>query len=451
MKKLPIHPLAELLPPMTPAEFSALKEDVFRNGQREPAVLLDGKVLDGRHRQEACAEIGKPLKTVKYDPAWGNPAWFVYSKAVHRNLTDSQKAAAAVGLLDELARDSRQRSAANLVQNARGGNPAPSGNGHSREAAASLFGVSGRYVQEAAFIRKQDRRLFDQVLRGALTLPRAKRDLNRRHKRQLLKKAAAAAPHVGEWEVRVADCIEGLDTIPRGGARLIFADPPYNIGVDYGHGRSADRLPAHVYLEWCNQWVLACAEALAEDGSLFILINDVWADAIGAMVTRQANGLHRRNWIIWHETFGVYQADNFASCARHLFYCVKDPERCIFHAHAVTEPSLRQTVYRDKRANPNGRTLGNVWQIPRLVDNAAERVPGFPTQLPVALVRRVVECCTDPGDLVVDPFNGSGTTGEAAIRTGRRYLGFDVSRRYVARSDTRLRAVAAELAKTMKA
>ncbi len=93
MPKLQIHPLANLLPRMTDAEFGALKSDIEQTrAVREPAVLLDGKILDGRHRAQACDELGIELPTIDFDAKWGSPVRYVYSKAVHRNLTDSQKA-----------------------------------------------------------------------------------------------------------------------------------------------------------------------------------------------------------------------------------------------------------------------------------------------------------------------------------------------------------------------
>src|SRR5262249_27918514 len=150
-----------------------------------------------------------------------------------------------------------------------------------------------------------------------------------------------------------------------------FADPPYNVGVDYGDGAKADRLPDEQYLGWCRQWMKACADLLAPDGSLWVLIGDEYADHFGLLL-RQA-GLHRRSWIKCYERFGVNQANNFNRCSRHLFYCLKDPRRFAFNADAVTRPSDRQTKYGDQRADPGGKIWDDVWEIPRLVGTANER------------------------------------------------------------------------------
>jgi site-specific DNA-methyltransferase (adenine-specific) len=127
---------------------------------------------------------------------------------------------------------------------------------------------------------------------------------------------------------------------------------------------------------------------------------------------------------------------------------VKDPERFVFHESAVLRLSDRQVKYADRRAHPGGKLWDSVWginpPIPRLVANSHERLPGFPTQLPLALLNAVVGCASDPGDLVCDPFSGSATTGEAAIRLGRRYLGFEQSPVFAERSRQRLQAVSLE-------
>jgi DNA modification methylase len=97
------------------------------------------------------------------------------------------------------------------------------------------------------------------------------------------------------------------------------------------------------------------------------------------------------------------------------------------------------------RAAPEGKLWDDVWginpPIPRLTGTCAERLPGFPTQLPLALLRPVVLCASDPGDLVIDPYSGSATSGASALESGRRYLGIERESEFVRLS--RLRRAAA--------
>jgi site-specific DNA-methyltransferase (adenine-specific) len=110
-----------------------------------------------------------------------------------------------------------------------------------------------------------------------------------------------------------------------------------------------------------------------------------------------------------------------------------------------TRPSDRQTKYADKRADPAGKLWDNVWginpPIPRLTGTCDERIPEFPTQLPLALLEPIVLCASEPGDLIVDPFSGSGTTGAAAIRHGRRYIGIEQSAKFADLARMRLKGV----------
>jgi site-specific DNA-methyltransferase (adenine-specific) len=229
------------------------------------------------------------------------------------------------------------------------------------------------------------------------------------------------------------NCLDVLPSVQPGSARLIFADPPYNIGIAYdGH---EDRMEPAAYLDWCRRWMEAAAQVLTPDGSLWLLCNHEWSARL--QLALEGAGLHHRQTVIWYETFGVNCTRKFNRCSRPLLWMVRDPRRFVFHADAVRTRSARQDLG-DRRANPAGKILDDVWTIPRIAGSHDERIEGFPTQLPLELLRRVVGCASDPDDLVVDPFNGSGTTGVACVASGRRYLGIEQSASYAARARQRL-------------
>jgi hypothetical protein len=119
-------------------------------------------------------------------------------------------------------------------------------------------------------------------------------------------------------------------------------------------------------------------------------------------------------------------------------------------AETVNRPSDRQAKYLDKRANPDGKTCDSVWgvspPIPRLTGTCAERLPDFPTQLPLDLLRPMVGCASDPGDLVIDPFAGSATTGVAALVAGRRFLGIERQAKFADLAAARQRAAPSSIA-----
>jgi site-specific DNA-methyltransferase (adenine-specific) len=101
-------------------------------------------------------------------------------------------------------------------------------------------------------------------------------------------------------------------------------------------------------------------------------------------------------------------------------------EDAYFDEAAAKVPSKRQTKYNDKRAVPGGKIMEDVWtDIPRLTGNSKERIKDFQTQLPVALVRRMLDITCPKKGWVLDPFCGSGTTGVAAKQSDRRFIGFE--------------------------
>lgn len=303
--------------------------------------------------------------------------------------------------------------------------------------------LDGKGARNAAEVWEKAPATAMAILSGGLgTVAQAKREIARTEKRAALEvKAAAVAASVVSpmWEVIVSDCIKTMRDLEPGSVRLIFADPPYNIGIDYGDHHD-DAMDPEDYVAWTEVWVSAAVRLLTPDGSLWFLINSEWADVVGGIL-REA-GLHRRSWITWYESFGVNVANNFNRCSRHLFYTVKDPRNFVFNRDAVTRPSDRQLKYDDKRADPGGKTWDDVWginpPIPRLTGTSAERIPDFPTQLPLALLLPIVGCASEPGDLVLDPFSGSGTTGAAAIRLGRRFIGIEQSATFACLSRLRL-------------
>lgn len=236
--------------------------------------------------------------------------------------------------------------------------------------------------------------------------------------------------------ITVCDCIEvmsgwrtvaGWMSLNGGhGFDLIVTDPPYNIGIDYGSGKKADRRKD--YVEWCREWIRACASVLAPEGSMWVICGQEYGAHID--IAMQDAGLTMRSRITWHESFGVQCANKFARTSRPIFYAVKNPKQFTFNREAVMVPSARQTKYNDRRAAPGGKVMGDVWSINRVCGTFRERVKGVPTQLPEELVRRIVGVSSNRGDYVLDPFAGSGTVPAVAEAMGRVGHGVELNPEY---------------------
>jgi site-specific DNA-methyltransferase (adenine-specific) len=239
--------------------------------------------------------------------------------------------------------------------------------------------------------------------------------------------------------IHTGDCLAVLVSLPRESVDLVVADPPYNIGIDYGGGAKADRRGD--YWEWCRKWIYLCHRVLRPHGSMWVISGQEHSAEID--ISMRLDDFEIRNRVTWHETFGVYCRRKFGRCSRPIIYGVKDAKNFTFNVEAVTVPSARQAKYGDSRAAPGGKVMGDVWEIPRVCGTFKERVKGVPTQLPSELVRRIIGVSSNPGDVVLDPFAGSGTTLAVAKAMGRSGVGIELNPDYAQIATRRIEEVAA--------
>ncbi len=257
-------------------------------------------------------------------------------------------------------------------------------------------------------------------------------------------------------KVHQGDCIAKLGEIEPASVDLVFADPPFNIGYEYDV--YDDSQSQAEYLDFSRKWMKAVAEALKPTGTFWLAIGDEYAAEL-KLIAQSDVGLTCRSWVIWYYTFGVNCVRGFSRSHTHLFHFVKDPEQFTFNSDnpAVRVPSARQLVYADARANSKGRLPDNTWILrpqdapnggfspthdtwyfARVAGTFKEREGFHGCQMPEQLLGRIIRTSSNPGDLVVDPFGGSGTTLATAKKLGRRWLGIELSRDYVKRIKSRL-------------
>lgn len=236
-------------------------------------------------------------------------------------------------------------------------------------------------------------------------------------------------------KILCGDCVDLLNKAREPFADLVFADPPFNIGYQYD--QYDDTLKKDKYLHWTRDWMAACVSVLKPHGSFYIAIGDEYAAHI--RLIGEDLGLCLRNWIIWHYTFGQQTKAKFARSHAHIFYFVKDEKSHTFNDWKIRLPSDRQLLYNDKRANATGKMPDDVWNTySRVCGTFKERQGWHPCQMPELLLARIVAVSSKPGDLVLDPFSGSGTTAAAAVQLGRDFCGIDISENYVENCQKRL-------------
>lgn len=440
-------------------DIDALATSIREIGLLQPVVIDSRKkLIAGRRRLEACKQLGMAVidtfTAVSVDTLLKQARAESDENTCRKDFTPEeavrmgQRIEAAIAAMNREAKkkaggDKKSKTAKESLP-ANCGKRSPSER-HSQETSsrvASTVGMKPRSYEKAkAVVDSGNQQAIEQMNKTGKVDP-AFRAVKREEKKQALRKKAAEVGKQIEkpqWNIVLGDCVKELPKIK--GARLIVADPPYNIGLDYGEDGIEDDLDEDEYVRWCQSWINRCTGALTKDGSLWVIINDEWADQLALLLT--GAGLHRRAWIKWYETFGVCCTNNFNRCSRHILYYVVDPKRFVFNADSryIRRPSDRQAKYNDQRADPDGKLWDDVWTIPRLVDNAAERIPDFPTQIPLAITRAIVACASEPGDLVVDPFCGSGSTGHAALELHRRFTGIEIGERFLELATVRLAGV----------
>lgn len=205
--------------------------------------------------------------------------------------------------------------------------------------------------------------------------------------------------------------------------KLTFLDPPDNIGLDY-NGYS-DNLDTMQYEGLLGGWLTKACRIT--DGPVFISFNEHWTHVIEGTIEANKEEIKLVQRLYWSYTFGQNCRKKYTPCIRPIYWLNDDT----IYPDTIKVPSARQVKYKDKRAKAGGRLPSNVWDFSRICGTFKERRPHVPTQHPEALMRRIILGHSQPGELVLDPFCGTGTTAIVCKREGRRCLTMDVDQSYV--------------------
>jgi DNA modification methylase len=260
--------------------------------------------------------------------------------------------------------------------------------------------------------------------------------------------------------IHQGDCLKLMRQIDTGSIGLAFADPPFNIG--YKYDKYHDRLEDKDYLDWCSAWISEIHRILKPTGTFWLAIGDEYAAELKVAATRQIETpFVMRGWVVWYYTFGVNCTRKFNRSHAHLFQFIKDEKNFTFNAEdpLVRVPSARALVYGDSRANPTGRlpddtwvlrpqdapecfqSMDDTWYYSRVAGTFKERQGFHGCQMPEQLLGRIIRVSSNPGDVVFDPFSGSGTTLAVAKKLGRQFLGTELSEDYAKYATDRLKSI----------
>ncbi len=231
------------------------------------------------------------------------------------------------------------------------------------------------------------------------------------------------------WSLYRGDVLEVLKSIDSKSIDVVFADPPYllsNGGVTCQSGRmvsvnkgewDSSKGFAADYA-WHRSWLRACRRVLKDEGTIWV--SGTYHNIYLVGHAMQSLGFRMLNDIAWLKP----NAAPNLGC------------RCFTHSHetvlwASKSSSARHTFnYEEMKADNGGKQMRSYWTF--TTPKASEKSHGkHPTQKPLALLDRIVRASTNPGEMVLDPFVGSGTTGAAAVRNGRRFIGIDANAEYL--------------------
>lgn len=239
------------------------------------------------------------------------------------------------------------------------------------------------------------------------------------------------------------DSMEILPLLPKRSADLIIADPPYNLTKDF-HGMCFAKRSADSYEEYTRAWLSKAAPLLKEDGSIYVCCDWESSLVIGRVLQEFFTV---RNRITWQREKGRGAAHNWKNGMEDIWFATNSEDYC-FHVDAVKVRRRVIAPYRtegqprgwDETAAGNFRDTcpSNFWDDLTVPFWSMPENTAHPTQKPEKLLAKLILASSDPGDLVFDPFLGSGTTSVTAKKLGRHYLGIEANERYCIWCEKRL-------------
>ncbi len=261
-------------------------------------------------------------------------------------------------------------------------------------------------------------------------------------------KTLAHKSELGElWRADVMELLGGLED---GSVDLVVTDPPYAIGKDAWDVFASQE----VYVDWCDAWLAEVERVLTPSGSAYVC---GFSEILAEIKARSGPRFKACRWLVWFYKNKANLGSDWGRSHESILHLRKtaktklnvDAVRVPYNSHTKKYPARVQAVTsqyggknqrRDKwQPHPLGAKPRDVFEIPVLCNGMAERNE-HPTQKPEELIRRMIAASSNPGDLVVDPFGGSGTTATIAEKLDRRWVVGDADARYIGLTRRRLTA-----------
>jgi len=233
------------------------------------------------------------------------------------------------------------------------------------------------------------------------------------------------------------DCLEGMKKIPDGLIDLTVTSPPYNIGKEY-----EDIARIEDYVAWCVKWMDQIHRVTKDNGTFWLNVGYLEVEDKGLAIPIpyllwDKTQFYMLQEVVWNYAAGVACRKRFSPRNEKLLWYVKDKNNYTFNLDPIRDPNVKYPNQKKNgklKCNPLGKNPSDVWQIAKVTSgknrSSSERTP-HPAQFPVEMVKRMILGSSNKGDLILDPFMGSGSTAECALRNGRSVIGFELDSKYL--------------------
>lgn len=249
---------------------------------------------------------------------------------------------------------------------------------------------------------------------------------------------------VGGSTIYAGDCLEVMERLPAASVDMVFADPPYNLSNGGFSCHAGRMVPVHkgdwdkskgleTDLIFTTEWLRRCQRLLKPSGSIWISGTQHVIFVVGFAL--QKLGFHLLNTITWYKP----NAPPNLSCR----FFTHSNELLIWASPQGGRSRKHVFNYEEMRRRNGDRQMRDVWQLGAPVPDE-KKFGKHPTQKPLALLNRIIAASTNPEDLVLDPFCGSGTTGVMAVALRRRFIGIEMDTNHLKTTVRRLEEAAGD-------
>ncbi len=238
------------------------------------------------------------------------------------------------------------------------------------------------------------------------------------------------------YAIYCADCLASLKQLPPDIFDLTVTSPPYNIGKEY-----EQPLPLERYLGWCEQWLSEVYRTTRPTGALWLNVGYIAFEGRAKAIPLPYLLWNRSPFfliqeMVWNYGAGVATTKSLSPRNEKFLWYVKHPQKYTFNLDAIRDPEVKYPNQKKNgklRCNTIGKNPSDVWQIAKVTSgenrSSPERMP-HPAQFPLDLVNRLIRGFSNPGEVILDPFMGSGTVAVSCLEHGRTVIGLEVNEAY---------------------